>query len=130
MEVTIMDNENTTNDVTTTEENTTTVNSEAITTTNTNSIFNITFKKPYLFEGQTYEGIDISNIENLSTKDLSTADRLYTQQGNISPAAEMTTGYACIIANMVTQKPIEFFTNLPANEGIKVKTAVVNFLYN
>lgn len=120
-------NENKTMD---TIENTT---SEVKTTTSdieTNPINDITFKKPYTFEGQTYDGIDLSNIENLSTKDLLNADKLYTRQGNVSPTAEMTLAYACIVATTVTKKPLEFFTNLPANEGMKVKTSVINFLYN
>jgi hypothetical protein len=124
----IMDiNENVTME---TNENTT---SEVSTTTSvieTNTVNNITFKKPYQFEGQTYEGIDLSNIESLSTKNLLDADKLYTKQGNISPTAEMTLAYACIVASITTKKPIEFFINLPANEGMKVKTAVINFLYN
>lgn len=90
----------------------------------------IKFNKQYVFEGQNYDSIDLSNIESLSTNDLINADKAYLSTGNISPTAEMTLAYACIIAAKVTQKPIEFFNQLPAKEGMKVKTAVVNFLYN
>lgn len=90
----------------------------------------IKFNKPYTFESQNYDSVNLSNIENLSTSDLIAADKVYLGSGNMSPTSEMTLAYACIIAAKVTQKPIEFFNQLPAKEGMKVKTAVVNFLYN
>ncbi|WP_297429316.1 phage tail assembly protein [Clostridium sp.] len=101
-----------------------------VNTTTAGTIYNITFKKPYIFEGQTYDGIDLSNIENIATKDLLEVDKLYTKLGYVSPTAEMTLAYACIIASKITQKSLEFFNNLPGNEIMKVKTAVINFLYN
>jgi hypothetical protein len=97
---------------------------------NVESINNIKFKKPYEFEGQTYDGVDLSEVENISTKDLLEVDKIYTKLGYISPTAEMTLAYSCIIASRATKKSLEFFTSLPANEGMKVKTAVINFLYN
>lgn len=97
---------------------------------NTDSINNIKFKKPYVFEGETYDGVNLSDIEKISTKDLLEVDKIYTKLGYMSPTAEMTLAYACIIASRATKKSLEFFTSLPANEGMKVKTAVINFLYN
>lgn len=94
------------------------------------SVYKITFKKPYIFEGQTYESIDLSNVENVSTRDLVETDKLFYATGNIAPSSEMSMAYALIIASKVTKRPLEFFTGLPGREGIKVKTAVVNFLYN
>lgn len=94
------------------------------------SIYKITFSKPYSFEGQTYNGVDLSGINNISTKDLVDVDKLFYSTGNIAPTSEMSLAYACIVAAKVSQKPLEFFNNLPGKDGIKVKTAVVNFLYN
>ncbi|OPJ63685.1 phage tail assembly protein [Clostridium chromiireducens] len=94
------------------------------------SVYKIKFKKPYTFEGQTYEGIDLSDIENISTKDLVETDKLFYATGNIAPSTEMSMAYALIVASKAAKKPLEFFTNLPGREGVKVKTAVVNFLYN
>lgn len=111
-------------------ENTTNEVSTNVSITNTDSIYNITFQKPYTFEGQTYEGIDLSNIENISTKQLVEVDKLFYSTGNIAPNSEMSLAYACIVASKVSNKPLEFFTGLSGKEGIKVKTAVVNFLYN
>lgn len=90
----------------------------------------IKFKKPYIFEGQTYNEIDLSKIEDISTKDLTDVDKLFYATGNVAPSTEMSLAYACIVASKVINKPLEFFNKLPGNEGIKVKTVVINFLYN
>lgn len=90
----------------------------------------IKFNKPYIFEGKAYNEIDLSNVENISTKDLIAVDKLFYQTGNIAPSSEMSLAYACIVASKAAGKPLEFFNQLPAKAGIKVKTVVVNFLYN
>lgn len=92
--------------------------------------FLIVFNKPYTFEGTEYKEIDLSGIENLSTKDLAKADQTFVSTGQVAVMNEMSTGYACILASEVTHKPIEFFEGLPAKEGIKVKTVISNFLFN
>lgn len=88
----------------------------------------IEFKKPYSFEGKEYKDIDLSNAVNLSTKDLIEADRLFNSSGQMALMNEMATGYTCIIASKATGLPIEFFENLPAREGLKVKNKVMGFL--
>lgn len=88
----------------------------------------VIFKKPYNFEGQEYKEIDLSGIENLSTKDLIEADKQFNLSGQMAMMNEMTTGYSCIIAAKATGKPVEFFENLPAGEGLKVKNKVMGFL--
>lgn len=88
----------------------------------------IIFKKPYKFEGKEYTEVDLSEIENLSTGDLIDADKQFSSSGQMAVMNEMTTGYSCIIASKVTGKPVEFFENLPAGEGLKVKKIVMGFL--
>ncbi len=90
----------------------------------------IKFNKAYSFEGQTYTEIDLSNLENISTKDLIAVDKLYYATGNMAPSSEMSLAYSCIVASKVASKSLEFFNQLPAKEGIKVKSVVVNFLFN
>ncbi len=86
------------------------------------------FKKPYTFEGKEYKEIDLSGIESLSTKDLLEADKKFNASGQMALMNEMTTGYSVIIASKATSLPVEFFENLPASEGLKVKNTVMNFL--
>lgn len=87
----------------------------------------VKFKKPYQFEGQEYQEIDLENLENLSTADLIQADGKFGESGQFAVMNEMTTGYSCILASKATGKPIEFFERLPAIEGVKVKRVVMGF---
>lgn len=88
----------------------------------------ISFKKPYQFEGTEHTEVDLSNLENLVTVDLIHADGQFGESGQFAVMNEMTTGYACILASKATNKPIEFFQQLPALEGVKVKRVVMGFL--
>lgn len=90
--------------------------------------YTIKFNKSYNFEGLDYKEIDLSNLENLTTQDLASIDKIYTSKGQADPLKEMSVSYACILAAQVASKPVEFFENLPAREGIKLKTVVANFL--
>ena len=90
----------------------------------------VIFKKPYQFEGQTFESVDLSGIDDLTGDDLLEADRAYTASGQFSPLPEMTLAYAFSIAATVTKQPIEFYRALPAKEGLKIKNEVIRFLNN
>ena len=89
----------------------------------------VKFRKPYQFEGQEYKEIDLFGLEDLSTEDLVEADKVFARTGNVAAMNEMSMGYACIIAARATGKPIEFFSRLPAKDGLEVKNTVVGFFY-
>ena len=92
--------------------------------------FLIILKKTYTFEGAEYNEIDLAAIQDLKAKDLIQADKIFASTGQMSTMNEMSLGYACIIASNATQKPIEFFQELPANEAIKLKNTVARFFYS
>lgn len=91
----------------------------------------IQFSKPFVFEGKTYEEIDLSGMEELKAADLKAVGRIVGKQnpGANPGLLEMTLDYAIQIAVRVTEEPIEFFEALPANEAMKLKSEVVGFLY-
>lgn len=89
----------------------------------------ITFVKPYTFEGETYEGIDLSGMEDLTARDLIIAQKDLERGGTHSVLPEMTMEYACIFAARASGKPVEFFQSMRPRDAIKVKAAVTNFLY-
>lgn len=89
----------------------------------------IKFNKPYKFEGTEYTEVDLSGLEDLTVKDLAAADKQFYAQGNVAASTETSIAYACIVAAKAAGKPVEFFENLPVNEGIKVKMEVVGFLF-
>lgn len=95
-----------------------------------NDKYLVKFKKPYKYEGNEYTEVDLSGLETLTAKDLADADRQFITSGQVATVNEMSIGYACIIAAKVTGKPVEFFENLPASDGIAIKNVVTSFFYN
>lgn len=85
--------------------------------------------KPYEFEGQTYNEIDLSGMNDLKAKDLVEIDKIYTARGGNPALTGMTLDYAVIVAQRVTKKPIEFFEDLPAKDATALKNEVVLFFY-
>ena len=89
----------------------------------------IKFRKPFIFEDETYKEIDLSGLEDLSAKDMIQAQRTMERSGSINVLPEMSLEYACIFASKATKIPVEFFQALPPKEAIKVKDKVTNFFY-
>ena len=89
----------------------------------------IKFRKPFIFEDETYKEIDLSGLEDLSAKDMIQAQRTMERSGSINVLPEMSLEYACIFASKATKIPVEFFQALPPKEAIKVKNKVTNFFY-
>ena len=89
----------------------------------------IKFRKPFLFEDETYTEIDLSGLEDLSARDMIQAQRTMERSGSINVLPEMSLEYACIFASKATKMPVEFFQSLPPKEAIKVKNKVTNFFY-
>lgn len=91
----------------------------------------IKFRKPVEFEGNTYTELNLTGLENITTGQLEAVGRmLLKKRPGLNPSTlEMTMDYANLMAMKVTKLPLEFFERLPAPEGMKIKTAVVGFLY-
>ena len=91
--------------------------------------FYIKFRKPYTLEGETFDGVDLSGLEDLSARDMIATQRTMEKSGSINVLPEMSLEYACLFAAKATGKPVEFFQELPPKEAIKVKNRVTNFFY-
>lgn len=91
----------------------------------------VKFRKPYVFEGQAYTQLDLSGLENVTVGQLEAVGRiLLKKRPGLNPSTlEMTMDYANLLAMKVTGKPMEFFERLPGQEGMKIKSTVVGFLY-
>lgn len=96
---------------------------------NDDTVFVITFNKPYKFEGKEYSELDLSAIEDISASDMIAANKILDRNGSFNFMPEVTLEYACIIAHKVTGYPLEFFYNLPARESIKLKNKVMGFFF-
>lgn len=89
------------------------------------------FRKPYVFEGETYTELDLTGLEEVNAGQLMTVNR-YMQKKfpkNNPAVLEMTLEYSQFLAAQITGKPLEFFQQMPAPESIKLKSIVVGFLF-
>lgn len=89
----------------------------------------IVFRKPFVWEDETYTEIDLSGVEDMSAKDMIQAQRIMEKSGSINVLPEMSLEYACIFASKATKMPVEFFQALPPKEAIRVKNKITSFFY-
>lgn len=89
----------------------------------------IVLSKPYVFEGETYTELDLQSLNELTGKDLIEIDRVFISGGGNPILSGLTMDYALIVANRITKKPLEFFYNLPAKDGMALRDAVFLFLH-
>ena len=90
----------------------------------------VIFKKPFTYEGKTYTEVDLTGVENMTGAQLCSAQRMYSKTGSVAMTAVLDPNYSCIVAHMVTKRPIEFFKALPAKELDKIKRAISGFFLN
>lgn len=90
----------------------------------------IDFKKPYTFEGKTYDGIDLSPLEDMTGSDFIRIEKEVRRLGvnNLNP--ETTAEGAYTYAARAAGVPFEFFERLPLKEARRTKAVVVNFLWS
>lgn len=87
------------------------------------------FKKPFTYENKVYESVDLSEIENLTGKQLCEIHKRFTASQNFALTPETNPAFACFTASMVTELPIEFFYALPAKELNKIKRTVSAYFF-
>lgn len=89
----------------------------------------VEFSKPVKFEGKNIERVDLTGLENLTTKDIISLEKQFNIEGNFSSQPEVTVAYARLASEKVTDLPLEFFDQLDAKNMYKLRTAVMNFFY-
>lgn len=91
--------------------------------------FLVKFKEPYLFEGASYDSVDLGGLEDLKAADMIAVNKIIERGGTVNVLPEMSLEYACLISSRASGKPVEFFKFLPPKEALKVKNCVTGFLY-
>lgn len=81
-------------------------------------------KAPYCFNGITCEEIDLSGVADLNSLNESEAENRLAREGFIITDNSTNYLYACCIASMATGQAEDFFTGLPLDELVKLRTAV------
>lgn len=91
----------------------------------------IKFKKPYRFEGKEYTELDLSCMEDMTGADMIAVNKIMqrTSAVGIDVMPEVSVEYAFYFAARAAKLPVEFFTNLPPKESMKVKNRVMGFLF-
>ena len=91
----------------------------------------VRFHKPYYFEGKEYFEVDLSGLEDLTGADMIAVNKgmARTSAGIIDIMPEVSLEYACHIAARAAKQPVEFFTQLPPREAMKIKNRVTAFLF-
>lgn len=91
----------------------------------------IKLKRPHVFEGKTYNEIDLTPLENITTADMIAVSKLVSSTfGRTEMNPEFSLEYACYIAARATNIPVEFFMSLRPGDGLRVKNRVVNFMFS
>lgn len=85
--------------------------------------------KVYNFEGEQISHIDLSGLNNLTGNDMIKANKVLAASGVSTVSPETNLEYCLVLASAATGKPIEFFKGLRLRDTVKVKTAVINFLF-
>lgn len=86
------------------------------------------FSKPYSFDGDSFEKIDL-DLDALTGDDMLTAEREFTAAGGFGAMMETSKGYLAILAAKAAKVPAEFINGLPAKEFSKITLAVQTFLF-
>lgn len=90
----------------------------------------VTFTRPYIFDGQSYDSIDLKGLDKLTANDMIAVNKIMERNGTtMSILPEMSLEYACLISARATKKPVEFFRQLPPKDALKLKNRVINFFY-
>ena len=85
------------------------------------------FSKPFAFEGETYESLDIP-LESMSGKDFCEAQKGWKKAGGVAVIPAMDSEFCAHIAAKMAKKPLEFFEALPVRDFCQLTQAVSNFL--
>lgn len=90
----------------------------------------VKFRKPFQWEDDTYNGLDLSGLEALTARDLEGIEKRFYRMGITSFNPENTVAYAKVVAQAATGMPIEFFDQLPVPEIMEIKREVVSFFFS
>lgn len=89
--------------------------------------YQVTFAKPYVFEGKEYTGVDLSGLDSMTSNDLFEASQLMSTSAYISPRPEADPKFCCIMAARASHLPNAFFDSLPMKEAVKIRNEVQAF---
>lgn len=92
----------------------------------------LVFDKPYVFEGRSYDKVDMGNLANITASDMCEANKYVNRMNptGISVMPEMSLEYALVLCARMTSLPIEFYMGLAPKYAIEVRKRVQYFLFS
>ena len=89
------------------------------------------FKKPYHFEDEVYNEINLAGLETLTATDMIWAEKFVKRSSGIAidVMPEVSLEYAAAICSRATDQPVEFFKQLPMKEATRLKNIVTGFIF-
>jgi hypothetical protein len=101
---------------------------EEVTNTETGETYVVKLTKPFMFEGQEYDSVDLSGLDKLTIQDAIEVQGQLLSEAASTLLCETTTAFAMAIASRATGKPIEFFKMMPMGAGRQVRRQVQKYL--
>lgn len=87
--------------------------------------YTVKFEKPYKFEGEECDSLDLSGMEKMTVQDLIDIQKNIGNELAAMSVMEMTTAFAQEMAVKATGKPVEFFKLMPRGKIKKVQAAII-----
>lgn len=87
----------------------------------------ISFRKPFVFEGEEYTQIDLSGLEELTGKDVKEMQKVFFKPSPDNMLPEFDLDYCTAVAGRVAGLPLEFFDQAPAYVLSQIKLMVQSF---
>lgn len=84
------------------------------------------FTKPYEFEGEKYEEIEI-DLESLKGEDITAVKKQFHAMGHRSLTPIFDTDYCALVAARASKQKIEFFSEMPAKDYLVITAMVTDF---
>ena len=85
------------------------------------------FSKKYTFEDKEYESIEF-DLEELKGSDIEEIQKTFTATGTIVPVPALDYKFCASVLARAAKQPVEFFTQLPVKDYMKLVQQVSNFL--
>lgn len=91
--------------------------------------FEVKLSKAYNFDGSKIEKINLNGMQEITAADMIRINRRMSRNGNVDFMQEITTEYALEVAARAAEMPIEFFQSLSMKDTMKIKGAVMGFIW-
>ena len=91
--------------------------------------YTIKLSKPYKFENNSYDILDLSGLENITAEEYYEINKRFATESYITPKPEIDPKFCTMIAALAIKQPEIFFDKLPIKDLIKVKDMVITFFH-